>query len=117
MIFLKVKFNSSDKPSKKSSENENIMLFRVSLIVATGIACWLPIIIFSVASFFGYPIPDIIHSLTSIVLLLVNSLLNPVIFSKVDVTLKSKLKLVLYLLKIFKNKHTKSGTKKHNFTT
>ena len=71
------------------------MLWRVSLIVATDIVCWLPIILFSFRNFLGYQIPDIVHSITSIVLLPINSLLNPVIYSKLDVLLVKTLKSLL----------------------
>ena len=65
---------------------------RVILIIVTDIACWIPIIIFSYASYFGYPIPDIVHPLSSIVLLPINSLLNPIIYSQIDIILIQKLK-------------------------
>ena len=91
LIFYKIKSRKSVKPSKTDPKKENTMLFRISLIIATDIACWLPIIAFSFASFFGYQIPDIVHSLTSIVLLPINSLLNPVLYSRIDTTLIRKM--------------------------
>ena len=91
-IFYKIKHGTSDKLSKTKSRTDNKMFFRIFLIVATDIACWLPIILFSFANYFRYPIPDIVHSLTSIVLLPINSLLNPIIYSKYDVILIKKLK-------------------------
>ena len=65
---------------------------RIILIIVKDIACWLPIISFSYANFFGYPIPDMVHPLSSIVLLPINSLLNPIIYSTLDVLLFRKLK-------------------------
>ena len=94
-IFYKIWFSESDKLLKNRSKNENTMLYRVSLIVATDIACWLPIIVFSYAKYFGYQTPDIVHSLTSIVILPINSLLNPIIYSKLDVVVNNKLKCFL----------------------
>ena len=103
LIFHKTWFSESDKLSQNRSKYENTMLYRVSLIVATDIACWLPIIMFSFAKFFGYQTPDIVHSLTSIVLLPINSLLNPIIYSKLDVIINEKLK---YFSSIRKSKNT-----------
>ena len=68
------------------------MFFRISLIVATDMICWLPIIFFSFRSFFGYPVPDIVHSFTSIIILPINSLINPIIYSKLDVIFVNALK-------------------------
>ena len=87
MIFYKIKSTSLEKNSKKSSKKEKTMIFRVSLIIATDIACWLPIIVFSYASFFQHEIPAIVHSITSILLLPINSLVNPILYSKIDVAL------------------------------
>ena len=87
VIFIKIKLADSEKLSKSKPKKENTMLWRISLIVATDIVCWLPVISFSFRSFFGYPIPYIVHSLTAIILLPINSLLNPIIYSKLDVFL------------------------------
>ena len=51
LIFHNTWFSESDKLSKNRSKNEITMLYRVSLIVATYIACWLPIVVFSYARF------------------------------------------------------------------
>ena len=92
MTFYKIKStsleksskNSSIKNSKNSSKKEETMIFRVSFVIATDIACSLPIIVFSYASFFH---PAIIHSPTSILLLPINSLINPILYSKIDAAL------------------------------
>ena len=57
------------------------------MIVATDIACWLPIIVFTYASYFGLEIPDIVTPLSSIVLLPINSFVNPFLYSRVEVIL------------------------------
>ena len=75
------------------------MLFRVFLIVATDIACWLPIIVLSFTSFLGYKVPEIVHSITSIVLLPINSLINPILYSRIDSTLFKQLKQVISMLR------------------
>ena len=95
LIFHNIQRKKVDKSSKeKSAQNEKTMFVRVFLIVATDVVCWLPIIIMSFLRFFGYPIPDIAHSISSIVLLPINSLLNPVLYSKIEVFLFKKLSTV-----------------------
>ena len=92
LIFIKIKSTNSESLSKNKPRKEKTMLIRISLIVATDIICWLPVIVFSFLSFFGYPIPGIVHSFISIIVLPINSLLNPVIYSKLDVYLAVTLK-------------------------
>ena len=94
--------SKSEKLSKNKPTKENTLFFRISIIVATDIACWLPIIIFSFANFFGHPIPYIVHSLTSIVLLPINSLLNPIIYSKLDAIMTEKVKKIMSVVTNFK---------------
>ena len=87
LIFYKIKCKKVKEKFQTSSKKEKTLVFRISLIIATDIACWLPVIVYSYSSYFGYPIPDSVHSLTSIVLLPINSLINPIIYSKIDVIL------------------------------
>ena len=115
LIFRKIKSSKVNKCSikKKKSEKENKLMKRIILIIVTDIACWLPIITFSYASFFGYPIPDIVHPLSSIVLLPINSLLNPTIYSKIDMLLIHKLKHLQKILRV----HIYSNSENSNATT
>jgi hypothetical protein len=46
--------------------------------------CWIPIIFMSIASYSGYHLPDIVHPISSIVFLPINSFLNPIIYSRLD---------------------------------
>ena len=99
LIFYKISSQTVDKRAKKKSEKENSVSVRIFLIMVTDVSCWLPIIVFSFASYFGYQINDVVHSLTSIVLLPINSLLNPVLYSRIDVVLFEKLKEVFINVK------------------
>ena len=102
LIFYKIRSQRVDKRSKKNSEKGKPVSVRIFLIMVTDVSCWLPIIVFSFASYFGYPIADVVHSLTSIVLLPINSLLNPVLYSRIDAVLFEKLKKVFIYAR---NKH------------
>ena len=90
-----------NKRSEKQSKKEKTMLFRILLIVATDIICWLPVIIFTFLVFFGYSLPDIVHSFTSIVLLPINSLLNPILYSRLDATMIKAVKKSIFTFKNF----------------
>ena len=102
LLFYKIRFTKVQKSSRNSSKTEKTLFFRISLIVATDIACWLPIIVYTYSSFFGYPVPDSVHSLTSIALLPINSLINPIIYSKIDVILMKKIRQVTSMLQFSK---------------
>ena len=99
LIFYKIRSKKMSNSSNNTSEKEKSMLFRIFLIVATDIACWLPIILLTFANFYKYEIPEIVYSLTSIVFLPINSLLNPILYSRIEVTL---IKGFLSLLKACK---------------
>ena len=94
IIFYKVRSKTINNCSEKRSENDKKLLIRVFLIITTDVACWLPIIVLSYASYFGYPIPDVMHPISSIVLLPINSLINPILYSKVEVTLYKLFKMI-----------------------
>ena len=99
LIFYNIQRKQVDQRTKeKSSQNEKTMFVRVFLIVATDVACWLPIIIMSFLRFLGYRVPDIAHPISSIVLLPINSLLNPVLYSKIEAFIFRKLVFLFELL-------------------
>ena len=91
----KVKKEISKKHRKKQEgKHQKSLYMLVFLIVLTDVLCWLPIIIMSFASILGYNIPEIAHSISSIVLLPINSLLNPIIYSRIELIFKKKLKRI-----------------------
>ena len=87
LIFKKIRKSKVNNLSKNRLENDRKFMLRVFMIVATDIVCWLPIIAFTYASYFGLQISDFIYSLSSIVLLPINSFINPFLYSKVEITL------------------------------
>ena len=92
LIFRSIQRKKVEKRSKeKTAQNKKTMFVRVFLVVATDVVCWLPIIIMSFLGLSGYEIPGIAHSVSSIVLLPINSLLNPVLYSKIEVLIYKKL--------------------------
>ena len=103
LIFKKIRKSEVKNLSKNKSKNERNFMIRVFLIVATDIVCWLPVIAFTYASYFELKIPYITYSFSSIVLLPINSIINPFLYSKVEIIL---CKLA--------NKLNKRTTKTHN---
>ena len=85
LIYYKISSSRVKNVSIKSTEQERTFMVRVSLIVVTDIVCWLPIIVFTYLSYLGYQIPDIIVPLSSIVLLPINSFVNPFLYSRVEI--------------------------------
>ena len=78
--------------NEKAERKEMKMRKRITYIVLTDIACWLPIIVMSIVSFGGYELPDFVHPISAIILLPINSLINPIIYSRIDKTFKNYLK-------------------------
>ena len=97
-ILIYYKVRSSRVHSHLSNNRidpERIFMIRVSLIVATDIVCWLPIIFFTYTNYFGWKVPSIIIPLSSIVILPINSFVNPFLYSRVEVILYKILKYCL----------------------
>ncbi|MEL6740588.1 MAG: 7 transmembrane receptor [Planctomycetota bacterium] len=63
----------------------------IAYIIFTNIICWLPIIIMSFMSYNGFKLPEIAHTLSTIVFLPINSFLNPVIYSRIDQPIRHKI--------------------------
>ena len=57
---------------------------RVIFIIATNALCWVPIIVMAFVSYGGFRLPAFVYPLSAIVLLPVNSALNPIIYSRLD---------------------------------
>jgi len=56
---------------------------RIALLVVTDCMCWVPICIMSLFHVTGTPIPDSAYAVTAIVLLPINSALNPLLYSRI----------------------------------
>ena len=88
--YSKIYFNTrkSGKSIKTSRRNKTIdkrnkkMRFRISLIILTDLLCWLPIIFMGFASYAQQHLPDTANIISTIAILPINSLLNPIIYSK-----------------------------------
>ena len=80
---------------KKANKKMQKMMKRIVFIVVTDILCWRPVILMSMLSYQGYEMPDIVHPLSAIVFLPINSLLNPIIYSRLDKAIKQKLTKLL----------------------
>ena len=99
LIFYKISSSRVRNVSKNKTEHKRTFRVRIFLIVVTDIVCWLPIIVFTYASYFGYQIPDIVVPLSSIVLLPINSFVNPFLYSKVEIFLYEITKKILQFTK------------------
>jgi len=70
------------KVAPKCRKNANNIHSRVALLVATDCLCWLPICIIGFMSATGYAIPQAAYAITAVILLPINSALNPMLYSK-----------------------------------
>ena len=56
---------------------------KIYRLLATDFCCWVPISIMAFVNFSGVPLPDIAYAISAIVLLPINSALNPILYSDV----------------------------------
>ena len=68
------------------------MQTRILCLVATDFCCWAPITVMALLSFGGVPVPGTAYVVSAIILLPINSALNPIIYSDVGsfIFLKAK---------------------------
>ena len=81
------KCDSTPKQRRKTSG----MHRRVASLVLTDCVCWVPICVTSFMSATGHDIPQTAYAITAVVLLPINSALNPVLYSKFMRSLSLKL--------------------------
>ncbi|XP_055389849.1 relaxin receptor 1 [Condylostylus longicornis] len=73
------------------SGRENVFARRFAVIVATDCACWLPIIIVKLAALCGMKIPASLYAWLAVLVLPVNSALNPILYTLTTASFKQQL--------------------------
>ncbi|MEL6804394.1 MAG: 7 transmembrane receptor, partial [Bacteroidota bacterium] len=63
--------------------NDSKLKVRVMVVVLTDVACWIPVIVIAIVNVFS-PVSYAVERLTSYLFIPVNSLINPIIYSKAD---------------------------------
>ena len=92
-ILHKASRQVAGQSSRGNGRNEK-MKKRVFYIILTDALCWTPIIITAFASYLGHQLPAVVHPLSAIVFLPINSVINPIIYSECDVLVKDVFKKV-----------------------
>lgn len=94
LVFVdQVTESSKKRVGRSSNRHESLntsMMKRILYIIVTDLMCWLPIVIMSLMSYGGYRLPEIAHTLSTVVFLPINSFLNPVIYSRIDKSILRK---------------------------
>ena len=101
-IFMFYYTNQSMKKIKKRSSKEQMHKFKCKVIsiILSDLICWLPIIIMSLISYNGFELTGIVIPISAILLLPVNSAINPIIYSRFDKKIVKLYKQITF----FKNK-------------
>jgi len=88
----------------------NTLKRRVIYIIVTDAMSWIPIIIMAFLSYSSYTLPESAHSLSAIVLLPINSAINPIIYSRFDQIVKTHFKTLFHRTKIQNQESMIRGT-------
>ena len=104
LIFYNIRSKTVKNHTNRNLKVQKRLMIRIFLIVFTDVASWLPVIVFTYASYLGYEIPKIVHPVSSIVLLPINSLLNPILYSRIELILFKLFKQVIFANNVFKKK-------------
>ena len=86
LVIIRKTFKSKNTFTYRSSSNKSNdnLKKRVAYIIITDALCWAPIIITAFVGYCGKDLPLLIHPLSAIVVLPINSVINPMIYSKID---------------------------------
>lgn len=87
LIFKHTMASRKQVQSKKDAKIEaqtRKMKIKITCIVVTDMLCWLPIIVMSCISYYGYQLPGVVHAVSAIILLPINCAINPVIYAGLD---------------------------------
>ncbi|XP_016980028.1 relaxin receptor 2 [Drosophila rhopaloa] len=80
------------------SGRENVVATRFAIIVTTDCACWLPIIVVKVAALSGCEISPDLYAWLAVLVLPVNSALNPVLYTLTTAAFKQQLRRYCHTL-------------------
>ncbi|CAK8675570.1 unnamed protein product [Clavelina lepadiformis] len=76
-----------------AEERTRAMQRKIIRLIATDFCCWVPITIMAFINFSGVPVPNVAYAVSAIVLLPINSALNPILYSSFVDNLTAKLGL------------------------
>ncbi|XP_078493335.1 G-protein coupled receptor GRL101-like [Ciona intestinalis] len=84
-IYLKssksLLLHSKGKQQSMISKKNAAMQRKIIRLIITDFCCWVPISIMAFLSIGGYDIPSVVYSVSAIILLPINSALNPLLYS------------------------------------
>ena len=91
-ISIQHSVTSSHRAAGNMSNDDVILARKVAFIILTDFACWGPIIIMTIASLCQVKVPPTLSAWVAIIILPINSALNPILYTLVNVDCKSKKK-------------------------
>ena len=82
----------SRKSAGNVSSDDLRLARRITLIVLTDFLCWVPIILLSIVATSGVPIPGSVSAWVAVIILPLNSAINPILYTLSSVDCRSKKK-------------------------
>nr|XP_053651684.1 G-protein coupled receptor GRL101-like [Cherax quadricarinatus] len=109
-VLMYVAATDTHTAARKGTEpggGDGGMAKRMTLIVATDAACWLPIIFLGIASLYGVTIPPRVFSWIAVFVLPLNAAVNPVLYTLSTAPVRKRLK---HLRHSVTSKHSRSAS-------
>ncbi|XP_064082336.1 G-protein coupled receptor GRL101-like isoform X2 [Macrobrachium nipponense] len=101
---------------RPDTQGEGTMATRMTLIVATDAACWLPIIFLGIISLCGVSVPPKVFSWIAVFVLPVNSAVNPVLYTLSTAPVRTRMRTVKDFVS-FRGSRTMSTSLKNRMIT
>ena len=80
-VFIAGGYISILVESNKSMQKESVLQRRIARIIATDLCCWIPVCILAYARISGFDFEKVLYQITAIIILPINSALNPFLYS------------------------------------
>ncbi|KAL1129110.1 hypothetical protein AAG570_013641 [Ranatra chinensis] len=80
-MFVVARMTHHAVVNKASKSSDSIMAWRMTLLVATDAACWVPIILLGFLSLAGFTVSPQIFAWVAVFVLPLNAALNPVLYT------------------------------------
>uniref|UniRef100_H2Y2E5 G-protein coupled receptors family 1 profile domain-containing protein n=2 Tax=Ciona intestinalis TaxID=7719 RepID=H2Y2E5_CIOIN len=82
--YLVIYHDARRSAAMNRNDDENrIMQARITRLVVTDFACWGPVCVMAFLNLLGVDMPDVAYAFAAIILLPINSALNPILYSNV----------------------------------
>ena len=112
VIYITICHHQVRGPISHSVQRSNVIQKRIAMLIVSDCACWIPVCLVAFLRFSGFSISDEVYAITAIVLLPINSAVNPFFHSSPLTSIRLILTNSMKVCRFGRNKKTNYSSKK-----